>query len=150
MRDIRDPIVPWSLKGTNYTKEEIRAVVEAMKHADPLTQGAYQNEFEKKFKSFIGSKHAFAVCNCTAALELSAILSKIKRGDEVIIPAHTFAATAIPFGRRGAKIVWADIDPDTRLITAQTIKSCITKKTRAIVVVHLYGLAAEMGPIMAL
>lgn len=134
----------------NYSSQEIRAVVEAMKKADPLTQGKYQIEFEKKFSQFIDAKHAFAVSSCTAALELSAILINIKRGDEVIIPAHTFAATAIPFARTGAKIVWADIDPKTRLVTAATIKNCISRKTKAIVVVHLYGLVADMDPIIEL
>lgn len=68
----------------------------------------------------------------------------------MIIPAHTFAASAIPFGRTGAKLVWADIDPDTRLVTAETLARCITPKTKAMVVVHLYGLVCDMDPIMAL
>jgi dTDP-4-amino-4,6-dideoxygalactose transaminase len=143
-------IVPWSGKGMNYTQGEINVVIKAMKEADPLTQGPHQAEFEKKFAAFFNVKHAFAVSSCTAALELSAILTKVKKGDEVIIPAHTFAATAIPFGRTGARIVWADIDPKTRLVTAETIKKCITSKTKVIVVVHLYGLVADMGPILAL
>ena len=143
-------IVPWSGKGRLYTRDEIDTVVHAMKKADPLTQGAYQVEFENKFAEFFNVKHVFAMSSCTAALELSAILTKIKKGDEVIIPAHTFAATAIPFGRTGAGIVWADIDKDTRLVTAETIQKCITKKTRAIVVVHLYGLVVDMDPILAL
>jgi len=150
MKDLINPIVPWSGKGANYTQDEIDVVVKAMKDADPLTQGRYQKEFEEKFKAVIGCKHAYAVSSCTAALELAAILSKIGPGDEVIIPAHTFAATAIPFGRTGARIVWADIDPDTRLITAETISPCITERTKVIVVVHLYGLVADMDPIMDL
>ena len=143
-------IVPWSGKGMDYSQEEIDAVVKAMKDADPLTQGRYQDEFEKKFADFMGVKHAFAVSSCTSALELAAVLTRIGKGDEVIIPAHTFAATAIPFGRTGAKIVWADIDPKTRLATAATIGKCITKNTKVIVVVHLYGLVADMDPILEL
>ena len=143
-------IVPWSGKGREYTPDEVKIVVEAMKKADPQTQGKYQQEFEKKFADFMGVPYAFAVATGTAALELSAILTKVKKGDEVIIPAHTFAATAIPFGRTGAKIVWADIDKDTRVVTAETIAKCITKKTKAIVVVHLYGLVADMDPILEL
>ena len=143
-------IVPWSGKGRNYTQEEINIVISAMKKADPQTQGKYQADFEKKFSDFMQVPYAFAVATGTAALELSAVLTKLKKGDEVIIPAHTFAATAIPFGRTGAKIVWADIDKDTRLVTAETIAKCITKRTRAVVVVHLYGLVADMDPILKL
>ncbi len=150
MRDVVDPIVPWSGRGSKYTQEEIEVVVDSMQNADPLTQGSYQKTFEENFIAYTGTQHAFAVSSCTTALELSAILTKIGPEDEVIIPAHTFAATAIPFCRTGAKIVWADIDPDTWLISAETIRACITKKTRIIVVVHLYGLVADMDPIMDL
>lgn len=143
-------IVPWSGRGLKYNNIEIKAVLNSMQDADPLTQGRYQLEFENKFASFVQAKQAFAISNCTAALELSAILTGIGPDDEVIIPAHTFAATAIPFARTGARIAWADIDPQTRLITAQSIKKCLTKKTKALVVVHLYGLVAEMDPIMRL
>ncbi len=133
-----------------YTEDEMSIVVEAMREADPLTQGRYQDAFEKKFRDYIDCKYAFAVSSCTAALELAAILSRVGPGDEVIIPAHTFAATAIPFCRTGAKIVWADIDPDTRVVTAETLSACVTQKTKVIVVVHLYGLVADMDPIMDL
>ena len=142
--------VPWSGRGTTYTEDEIAAVVEAMRNADPQTQGRYQAAFEAKFGAYVGSPHAFALTSCTAALELAALLCRLGPGDEVIIPAHTFAASAIPFGRTGAKLVWADIDPDTRVVTAETLARCITPKTKAMVVVHLYGLVCDMDPIMAL
>lgn len=150
MKDLKEPIVSWSGKGREYLQEEIDVVVKAMKDADPLTQGRYQNEFEAKSREFFGVPHAFAVSSCTAALELAAILTRVGPSDEVIIPAHTFAATAIPFCRTGAKVVWADIDLDTRVVTAETIAKCITPRTKIIVVVHLYGLVADMDPIMAL
>jgi perosamine synthetase len=142
--------VPWSGRGSIYTEEEIGAVVEAMRNADPQTQGRYQDEFERAFVAYTGSPHAFAVTSCTSAIELSALLCGLKAGDEVIIPAHTFAASAIPFARTGAKLVWADIDADTRVATAETIAPLVTSRTRAIVVVHLYGLVCDMDPIMAL
>jgi dTDP-4-amino-4,6-dideoxygalactose transaminase len=74
----------------------------------------------------------------------------LRQGDEVIMPAHTFAASAIPFVRAGAVPVWADIDPRTRVVTAETIAPLVTSRTRAIVVVHLYGLVCDMDPIVAL
>ena len=142
--------VPWSGRGSAYTEEEIAVVVEAMRNADPLTQGRHQAEFEKRFAEFTGSPYAFAVSSCTAALELAALLCALKPGDEVIAPAHTFAATVIPFARTGARPVWADIDPDTRVVTADTIRPLITPRTKVIVVVHLYGLVCDMNPIMNL
>jgi perosamine synthetase len=142
--------IPWSGRGSVYTEEEIATVVEAMRNADPQTQGRYQAEFEQTFSAFSGSPHAFAVTSCTAALELTALLCRLEPGDEVIIPAHTFAASAIPFARAGGRLIWADIDPDTRVVTADTIAPLITARTRVIVVVHLYGLVCDMDPIIAL
>ena len=142
--------VNWSGKGHGYTEEEIRALADAMYMADPLTQGRYQQEFESSFCKYLGVNHAFAVANCTNSLDLTAILSGVEFGDEVIIPAHTFCASAIPFARTGAKIVWADIDKDTRVVSVDTIKKVLTPRTKAVVVVHLYGLMAPMPNIMAL
>jgi len=96
-----------------YTQEQIDAVVRVMSKVQPQTQGPVMREFEAKFKQYIDSNHAFAVDNATNALRLAAIMCRLKPGDEVIIPAYTFCATAIPFGKTGAKIVWADIDPVT-------------------------------------
>lgn len=142
--------IPWSGRSVKYTKKEIAAVVKAMTTADPLTQGKYLKEFERDFSKYLGVKNSFAVANCTCALELSAILTGLKPGDEVIIPAHTFCATAITFARTGAKIIWADIDPKTRIISAETISKCISPDTKVIVIVHLYGLVADMDSIMDL
>lgn len=142
--------IDWSGRAFDYTPEEIEVVVQAMKDADPLTQGRYLKQFESDFSQYNGSPHSFAVANCTNALDLSALLSRIGPGDEVIIPAHTFCATAIPFIRTGARIVWADIDPDTRLVSADTLQKVLTPRTKVIVVVHLYGLMADMDAIMDL
>ncbi len=133
-----------------YTDEEIAAVVDAMRNADPQTQGRHQAEFERVFSAYLDHPHSFAVTSCTAAIELSALLCRLTTGDEAILPAHTFAASAIPFARTGARLVWADIDPNTRVVTAATIAPLITRRTRVIVVVHLYGLVCDMDPIMAL
>ena len=142
--------IPWSGRGMVYDEGDIAAVVEAMKNADPQTQGRYQAEFEAAFCAYSGSPHAFALSSATAALELAALASRLGPGDEVVIPAHTFAASAIPFARTGAKLVWADIDPDTRGVTAATIAACLTPATKLVVVVHLYGLVCDMDPIMEL
>ena len=78
-------------------------------------------------------------------MEIIAILLKLKKGDEVIIPAHTYCASAISFARNGAKIIWADIDFKTRTIDIEDVKKKITNKTKAIVIVHLYGYAVDVN-----
>jgi len=131
--------IPFSGRAHKYTQEEQDIVLEAMNNAIPLTQGKYQNEFQDKFSSYIGSEYCFAVNNATAGLELSAQLCQFTDGDEFICPSHTFTASAYPFIKKGAKPVWADVELDTRVVSLDTINACTTPKTKAVVVVHLYG-----------
>ena len=131
--------LPFSGRAHKYTQDEKDIILEAVEYAVPLTQGKYQSEFQDRFSDYIGSKNCFAVNNATTALELSAQLCQFKNGDEFICPSHTFTASAYPFIKKGAIPVWADIDMDIRVVTLETIKKCITSKTKAIVVVHLYG-----------
>ena len=142
--------INFSGKAHHYNDDEIRTVVDAMKNAEPYTQGRYLKAFETKFNETIGSSHCFAVNNATGALELAAQLCQFQNGDEVIIPAHTFTASAYPFAKKGAKLVWADIDLDTRVVTAETISRRITPRSKVVIVVHLYGFTADMPEIMAL
>lgn len=133
-----------------YTEEEIAAVVDVMRNAEGQTQGDYLEAFQDDFAAFIGGGHAFAVSNCTNALKLAGIFSRIGPGDEVIIPAYTYCATAIPFGDLGATIVWADIHPGTWTIDPADIVRKITPRTKAIVAVHLLGIPCDMKAIMAI
>lgn len=142
--------IPFSGRAHHYTEDELETIIETAKSAVPLTQGSHRNKFEDVFKNYVGTENAFSVCNAASALELAAQLCCFKEGDEVIIPAHTYTASAYPFLKKGAKIVWADIDPLTRVVTAETILKCITPQTRAIIAVHLYGYGADMVEIMAL
>lgn len=132
--------IDWSGRAHDYTQAEIAAVVGAMKTADPQTQGRHLKQFEADFSAFVGQPHAFGVTNCTHALELAVDLTRLKPGDEVVLPGHTYCASAIPFGRSGATIRWADIDPDSFVISLKSIESLTTPKTKVIVIVHLYGL----------
>ena len=142
--------IPFGVRGHKYTEEEIATTVAVMHGEAPLTQGACLHEFEARFRRYAGVEHAFAVSSATAALEITAQLCQFEAGDEVIIPAHTYTSSAYPFVKAGAAMVWADIDPDTRVVTAETIESCITPRARVIVVPHLYGFGADMAQIMAL
>ena len=140
--------IDWSGRAHDYNDEEIQTIIDVATSADPLTQGRHLVEFENSIKKYIGVEHAFGLTSAASALELIAVLSKLGPGDEVIIPSHTYCASAIPFGRTGAKIVWADIDPETFVISAKDIQKKITNKTKMVVVVHLYGLASDMDQIV--
>ena len=144
--------VNFSGRALKYTEEEIAAVVDAMRNGETLTQGRYLQEFQKKFAIYQGLPEGscFAVMNGVSALELSAQLCGFKPGDELVVPSHTFTASAYPYAKKGAQLVWADIDLATRVVTAETIRAVLTPRTRAIVVVHLYGYVADMPAIMDL
>lgn len=131
-----------------YTEKEIEAVVNVMKTAEVQTQGDHMRKFEADYKRFTGANHAFAVDNCTNALSLAATLCRLGPGDEVIIPAYTFCSSAISFAKTGAAVVWADIDAETWVVSPKDIEAKITPRTKAIVVVHLLGMPADMPAIM--
>lgn len=133
-----------------YTEEEISAVVHVMRDCPTQTQGPMMLQFQQDFAAYTGANHAFAVANATHALSLAATLCGVGPGDEVIIPAYTFCASAIPFGKAGAKIAWGDINPDTWTIDPEDIRRKITPKTKAIVCVHLLGMPCDMPAIMAI
>ncbi len=135
---------------TRLTSEEEQALLKVLREALTLATGPQGEAFEKEFAAYAGSGDAVCLSSCSSALELSAILTELEPGDEVIIPAHTFVATAVPFGRTGATIKWADIDADTRVASPSSIESLITDKTKVIVAVHLYGLPCDMDAIMAI
>ena len=109
-------------------------------------------EFTKKCNTWIEEKTGTAKCllttSCTHATELAALLSEIKEGDEVIMPAYTFVSTADAFVLRGAIPVFVDIRPDTMNIDENLIEDAITDRTRAIVPVHYAGVSCEMDKIM--
>ncbi|MCZ8514433.1 dTDP-4-amino-4,6-dideoxygalactose transaminase [Paenibacillus filicis] len=115
---------------------------------------AGDNEFTKKCCSWLqtrlGCFKVLLTPSCTHALEMSAILSDIQPGDEVIMPSFTFVSTANAFLLRGAKIVFVDIRPDTQNIDEKLIEDAITERTKCIVVVHYAGVAAEMDAILSI
>lgn len=110
--------------------------------------------FTKKCHEFFETKYSFKktlmTTSCTDALEMSAILLDIKPGDEVIVPAFTFVSSANAFALRGAKIVFADSEPNNPNVSVAEIEALISPRTKAIVVVHYAGVACDMDPILAL
>ena len=107
--------IPFKGRGHSYSQEEIDLVVEIMSDSDTLTQGKYLQLFEQKYREFLGVDHAFAMSSATSALEIAAQLLILSDEDEVIIPSHTYTSSAYPFVKKGAKIVWADIDFESRV-----------------------------------
>ncbi len=105
-------------------------------------------EFEKEFAAYVGVKHAIGVANGTDSLYLSLRALGIGPGDEVITSPWTFFASAESISMVGATPVFADIRPDTFCIDPDSIARCLTPKTRAIMPVHIFGHAADMGAIM--
>ena len=98
----------------------------------------------------IKCKQALLVNSCTTALEMSAILMDIKKNDEIIMPSYTFVSTANAFVMRGGKPVFVDIEKTTLTICLKSIERAITKKTKAIVVVHYAGISADMDKLVNL
>jgi dTDP-4-amino-4,6-dideoxygalactose transaminase len=128
---------------TNLTEAEINSVLEPLR-SGWLVQGPKVEQFEKKWSDFTGAKYSIAVTSCTSALHLSLVALGIKAEDEVIVPAFTWISTANVVEHVGAKLVFCDIDINTFNIDVAQIESKITKYTKAIIPVHLFGLAADM------
>ena len=106
--------------------------------------------FEQEFAAYCGAKHGIGVANGTEALFLALKALGIGPGDEVIVPANTFIATAASVSHAGATPVFVDCDPETYCIDASKIGGAITSRTKAIMPVHLYGHPADMDAIMAI
>jgi perosamine synthetase len=108
----------------------------------------YIHKFENKFATYQGTKHALATSSCTGAIHLALMAMGVKAGDEVIIPEITWIATAEPVLYIGAKPIFVDVLSDTWCIDPAKIEEAITPKTKAIIVVHVYGNVCEMDKIM--
>jgi perosamine synthetase len=130
-------------------RRDIRAVVKVMKSGG-LAQGPQVTAFENEFSEFVQGRDCVAVNSGTSALHLALLSLGVGPGDEVIVPSFTFAATANSVALTGAKPVFVDIDPVTYNIDPTLIEAAITKRTKAIQVVHLYGLPADMFRISAI
>ena len=128
-------------------KAERRAVDRVMR-SGLLAQGPEVANFEKEFSKFVEDRECVAVNSGTSALHVALLTLGIGKGDEVIVPSFTFAATANSVALTGATPVFVDIDPQTFCIDPVAIVNAITAKTKAIQVVHLYGLPADMTAIM--
>lgn len=132
------------------TGKELVYIRQAHEQMQLAGDGEFTNRCSRWLEKKTGCMRALLTHSCTAALEMAAILTNIKPGDEVIIPSYTFVSTANAFVNRGAIPVFVDIRPDTLNLDERLIEAAITPRTRAIVPVHYAGVPCEMDAIMEL
>jgi len=130
------------------TEKEIQYVADAVTNAWYGNANMYHERFEKAFAAYIGRRHAIALPSCTSALHLALLASNVGIGDEVIVPEATWIATSAPISYVGATPVFADIDPHTWCLDAGSFEAKITPKTRAVIIVNLYGNMPDMDAIL--
>ncbi len=138
------PITKPSLDNSDY-----RYIKQVLK-SKILTDGYFQQKTEKLLKKYIKSKFVALTHSCTAALEISAILINLKKNDEVIMPSYGFVSVANAVVLRGAKPIFADINPLTLNVSYKDIRKKITKRTKAIYVIHYGGNSCEIDKISKL
>lgn len=129
-------------------RDEIKEAMDSVLERCDFILGSEVEKFEKDFAKFCQTKFCVGVDSGTSALKLALESCHIGKGDEVITVPNTFIATALAISEAGAKPVFVEIDPDSYNIDTSKIKSKITKKTKAILPVHLYGQMADMDPII--
>jgi dTDP-4-amino-4,6-dideoxygalactose transaminase len=138
---------PWP----SFTQEEADAVSSVLlSNKVNYWTGNECRLFEEEFSEWVGTKYAVALSNGTLALDVALKALNIGGGDDVIVTSRTFLASASCIVTAGANPVFADVDLNSQCITAETISAVLTSKTKAIIVVHLAGMPAEMDPIMEL
>ena len=145
---VRDtPFAPWPY----YAPDEVEAAVRVLSSGKVnYWTGEEARLFEREYAAHVGCAHAVALANGTVALELALASLEIGPGDEVVVPSRTFIATASCAVMRGATPVIADVDPVSQNLTADTIRSVLSPRTKAIIPVHLAGWPCDMDPIMVL
>ena len=131
----------------NEIKREVIKKLEEVYDKNWFIQGEEVNKFEEEFAAYCGTKYAVGCGNGLDALYLILRAMEIGTGDEVIIPSNTFIATALAVSYTGAVPILVEPDINTFLINPDLIEAKITKRTKAIIAVHLYGQTADMDPI---
>jgi len=130
--------------------DEKKYLLECLETGWISSEGPFVKEFEEQFARRVGRKYGVAVCNGTAALEAAVAALELGPGDEVILPTFTIISCAAAIVRAGATPVVVDCDPQTWNMTAELVAEKITPRTKAIMVVHIYGLPVDMDPILEL
>lgn len=129
---------------------EKKYLIECIESGWISSDGPFIKKFEEQFSSRVGRQHGIAVCNGSVALDVAVLALGIGLGDEVIMPTFTIISCAAAIVRAGAIPVLVDSDPLTLSMDASKIEECITIKTKAIMVVHIYGIPVDMDPVLSL
>ncbi len=142
------PVPPLDL-AANFAalRDELLAEITAVCESGQYVLGKRVEQFEAALSAYCGARYALGLSSGTDALLLALMALELKRGEEVIVPAFTFFATAGVVSRLGGRPVFCDIDPETFNIDSTQIESKITTRTRAVIPVHLYGQMADLRPI---
>ncbi|HLO15687.1 MAG TPA: DegT/DnrJ/EryC1/StrS family aminotransferase [Anaerolineales bacterium] len=130
------------------TEKEIQYVNDAVANAWYGNANMYHERFEKAFAKYVGTKYAMALPTCTSAIHLSLLALGVGAEDEIIVPDATWIATSAPISYVGATSVFADIDPETWCLSAESFEACITPRTKAVIPVDLYGGMPDMDAII--
>jgi perosamine synthetase len=139
------PTIPLAVPDLSELEE--RYVLEAVRSTWISSTGPFVEEFEAAFARMCGTRTAISVCNGTVALHLALLALDVRPGDEVLVPSLTYIATANAVRYVGGEPVFVDVDPDTWCIDPSKIEEKITRRTRGIIPVHLYGHPADMDAI---
>ncbi|MDO9066349.1 MAG: aminotransferase class I/II-fold pyridoxal phosphate-dependent enzyme, partial [Chloroflexota bacterium] len=129
-------------------KTEIDPAIQRVLDNTSFILGEEVKRFEANFAAFCGVKNAVGLDSGSAALHLALVAAGVGPGEEVIVPSHTFIATASAVSHTGAKPVFVDAEPDTFNMDPERVEAAITPRTTALMPVHLYGQPASMGPLM--
>jgi perosamine synthetase len=129
---------------------EKKYVLQALNDGWISSEGPAVKEFEKKFADYVQRKHGIAVSNGSVALDLAVYVAGISKGDEVIMPTFTIISPAAAVVRVGAKPVLVDCNPETWNMDVSQVESKITPRTKAIIIVHIYGLPTDIDPLLSL
>jgi dTDP-4-amino-4,6-dideoxygalactose transaminase len=131
-------------------RARIDAAISAVLDDERYILGPNVAAFEQEFAAYLGTGHAIGVANGTDALTIALRAMGVGPGDEVVVPSFTFYASAEAIPPTGARPVFCDVDPDTMVVTADTVRAALTPRTKAVVVVHLFGNVAQVAEIEAL
>lgn len=131
-------------------KNEIINEVQKVFEQCDFINGKKVDEFADNLKHYMGTKYVIPCANGTDAIQIALMALDLRPGDEIIVPAFTYVATAEVIGLLGLTPVLVDVDPNSFCLTAQNVEAAISNKTKAIVPVHLYGQSCDMYPIMKL
>jgi perosamine synthetase len=138
------------VSGPWITQKEIDYVTDAVTNAWYANANVYHGRFEKAFAEYLGVRHAISLPSCTSAIHLSLLALGVGLGDEIIVPDVTWIGSAAPVTYVGATTVFADIDPKTWCLSAESFEACITPRTKAVIPVDLYGNVPDYDTLRAI